>query len=93
MLEVMAGPHPLDHTTLEAWPAPYLRRLHEGIAGRRIAFSADLGHARVDPEVAELVRERRRAVRRRRRGTAGGGDAALGAGRARTSRASSGRRT
>ncbi len=57
MLEVMAGPHPLDHTTLEAWPAPYLRRLHEGIAGRRIAYSADLGHARVDPEVAALVRD------------------------------------
>ena len=56
MMEVMAGPHPLDHTTLEAWPAPYLRRLHEGIAGRRIAFSADLDHARVDPEVAALVR-------------------------------------
>ena len=31
MLEVMAGPHPLDHTTLEAGPADYLRRLHEGI--------------------------------------------------------------
>ncbi len=55
MLEVMAGPHPADHTTLEAWPAPYLRRLHEGISGRRIAYSADLGHARVDPEVAGLV--------------------------------------
>ncbi len=56
MLEIMAGPHPLDHTTLEAWPAPYLRRLDEGIGGRRIAFSPDLGHARVDPEVAALVR-------------------------------------
>jgi len=56
MLEVIAGPHPLDHTTLEAWPAPYLRRLHEGIARRRMAYSADLGHARVDPEVAALVR-------------------------------------
>ena len=56
MLEVMAGPHPLDHTTLEAWPAAYLRRLHEGIAGRRIAYSGDLGHARVDPEVAGLAR-------------------------------------
>jgi aspartyl-tRNA(Asn)/glutamyl-tRNA(Gln) amidotransferase subunit A len=55
MMEVMAGPHPLDHTTLEAWPAPYLARLHEGIARRRIAYSADLGHARVDPEVAALV--------------------------------------
>ncbi len=28
----------------------------EGIGGRRVAFSADLGHARVDPEVAALVR-------------------------------------
>ena len=25
MLEVMAGPHPLDYTTLEAGPADYLR--------------------------------------------------------------------
>ncbi len=56
MLEVMAGPHHADHTTLEAWPAPYSARLHEGVRGRRIAFSADLGHARVDPEVAALVR-------------------------------------
>ena len=55
MLEVMSGPHPLDHTTLEAWPAHYLRRLHEGIQGKRIAFSPDLGHARVDPDVAALV--------------------------------------
>ena len=55
MMEVMSGPHPLDHTTLEAWPADYLRRLHEGIKGKRIAFSPDLGHARVDPDVAALV--------------------------------------
>jgi aspartyl-tRNA(Asn)/glutamyl-tRNA(Gln) amidotransferase subunit A len=56
MLEVMAGPHPLDYTTLEAGPAAYLSRLHEGIKGRRIAYSPDLGHARVDPEVAALVK-------------------------------------
>ena len=56
MLRVMAGPHPLDHTTCEAGPADYLGRLHEGIAGKRIAFSPDLGHARVDPDVAALVR-------------------------------------
>ena len=56
MLEVMAGPHHLDHTTLEAWPAAYAARLHEGIGGRRVAFSADLGHATVDPAVAALVR-------------------------------------
>ncbi len=56
MLEVMAGPHDWDHTSLEAPPAPYLAQLDRGIAGRRIAFSPDLGHARVDPEVAALVR-------------------------------------
>lgn len=53
MLEVMAGPHVLDFTTLEAGPAHYGARLRGGIRGRRIAFSPDLGHARVDPEVAE----------------------------------------
>ena len=57
MLEVMAGPHPLDYTTLEAGPAHYLARLHEGVRGKRIAFSPDLGHARVDPDVAALVRK------------------------------------
>jgi aspartyl-tRNA(Asn)/glutamyl-tRNA(Gln) amidotransferase subunit A len=56
MLEVMAGPHVLDFTTLEAGPAHYGARLREGIKGRRIAFSPDLGHARVDPEVAALVK-------------------------------------
>jgi len=56
MLEVMAGPHPLDHTTLEAGPANYTGRLGEGVKGKRIAYSPDLGHARVDPEVAALVK-------------------------------------
>ena len=57
MLEVMAGPHPLDYTTLEAGPAHYLARLREGIRGKKIAYSPDLGHARVDPDVAALVRK------------------------------------
>ena len=56
MLEVMAGPHWMDHASLEAGPAPYLARLGEGIKGKRVAFSPDLGHARVDPEVAAMVR-------------------------------------
>lgn len=56
LLEVMAGPHPLDHTTLEAGPAGYLGRLQEGVRGKRIAYSADLDLARVDPEVADLVK-------------------------------------
>jgi aspartyl-tRNA(Asn)/glutamyl-tRNA(Gln) amidotransferase subunit A len=54
-LEVMAGPHPLDYSSLEAGPAAYQARLHEGIKGKRIAYSPDLGHARVDSEVAALV--------------------------------------
>ena len=56
MLGVMAGPHHLDHTSLESPPAPYLHLLHAGFRGKRLAFSPDLGHARVDPEVAAAVR-------------------------------------
>ncbi|MBE9603991.1 amidase [Acetobacteraceae bacterium H6797] len=57
MTRVMAGPHPWDHSTLESPPADYPARLHEPPARRwRIAYSPDLGHARVDPEVAALVR-------------------------------------
>ncbi|KUM24060.1 amidase [Mesorhizobium loti] len=56
MLEVMAGPHFLDHSSLEAGPANYLARLRGGVGGKRIAYSPDLGVARVDPEVAELVK-------------------------------------
>jgi aspartyl-tRNA(Asn)/glutamyl-tRNA(Gln) amidotransferase subunit A len=55
-MEVMAGPHPLDFTSLEAGPAAYHTRLHEGIKGKRIAYSPDLGHARVDPDIAALVK-------------------------------------
>ncbi len=55
MLRTMAGPHPWDHTSLEAAPDDYPGKLDGGVAGLKIAFSPDLGHARVDPEVAELV--------------------------------------
>ncbi|MER8836517.1 amidase family protein [Mesorhizobium sp. M0909] len=56
MLEVMAGPHFLDYTSLEVGPANYLALLRDGVKGRRIAYSPDLGVARVDPEVTELVK-------------------------------------
>ena len=36
-------------------PPDYPALLNADIAGCRVAFSADLGHARVDPEVADLV--------------------------------------
>jgi aspartyl-tRNA(Asn)/glutamyl-tRNA(Gln) amidotransferase subunit A len=56
MLQVMAGPHPWDHTTCEAEPPDYVAMLATSLSGKRIAFSPDLGHARVDWEVAALVR-------------------------------------
>ena len=52
----MSGPDPLDHTSCEAKPADYLVRFHDGIRGKRIAYSPDLGHARVDPDIAALAR-------------------------------------
>ncbi len=57
MLQVMAGPHPRDHYSLEAPPADYPALLGEGerLRGARIAWSPDLGHARVDDEVAALA--------------------------------------
>jgi aspartyl-tRNA(Asn)/glutamyl-tRNA(Gln) amidotransferase subunit A len=62
MTRVMAGPHHLDFTTLEAPPADYpvlLRQKPAGTkpGGLKIAYSADLGHARVDPEIATMVRQ------------------------------------
>ncbi len=61
MLRAMAGPHVWDYTSLEA-PAPDYPALLRAASmkGKRIAYSRDLGHARVDPEVAEQVE---RAVR------------------------------
>ncbi len=55
MLKVLAGPHPWDHYSLESEPADYPGRLADGVKGLKIAYSPDLGHARVDPDVAELV--------------------------------------
>ena len=56
MLKVMAGPAPRDHYSLEAPPADYPALLSGGVKGLRVAYSPDLGHARVDPEIAELVK-------------------------------------
>jgi aspartyl-tRNA(Asn)/glutamyl-tRNA(Gln) amidotransferase subunit A len=56
MLQVMAGPHPLDQFSCEMPPARYVERLNEWPRGKKIALSIDLGHARVDPQVRDLVR-------------------------------------
>lgn len=54
MLEVMAAP---DHRDWHAVPVRVdaAAGLEGGVRGLRIAYSATLGHARVDPEVAALV--------------------------------------
>lgn len=56
MLRIMAGPHYLDHTSSESTPPDYLANLHASMKGKRIAFSIDLGHARVDPDVENAIR-------------------------------------
>ncbi len=53
MLSVMGGPDPRDHTSLPTTPRPTVEP--GGLQGLRIAYSPDLGHARVDPEVAAVV--------------------------------------
>jgi aspartyl-tRNA(Asn)/glutamyl-tRNA(Gln) amidotransferase subunit A len=55
MLEAMAGPHVWDYTSLEAPAQDYASNLKADLRGKRIAFSPDLGHARVDADVAALV--------------------------------------
>ena len=53
MFSVMAGPDPSDIMTLgETFPPEVPEG---GLRGLRIAYSPDLGHARVDPDVAAAV--------------------------------------
>lgn len=54
MLDVMVGEDPDDFTSLPKPAFSYYERLKEKPSIQRIAYSADLGHARVDPEVAEI---------------------------------------
>jgi aspartyl-tRNA(Asn)/glutamyl-tRNA(Gln) amidotransferase subunit A len=56
MLKVLAGHHTLDHLSSGAPVPDYPALLGGDITGMRIAYSPDLGHARVDPDVAGLVR-------------------------------------
>jgi aspartyl-tRNA(Asn)/glutamyl-tRNA(Gln) amidotransferase subunit A len=57
MTVAMAGPDDRDQSSLEAPPADYLGALDAGIAGLRAAYSPDLGYLRVDPEVAQTVKQ------------------------------------
>ena len=54
MLDAIAGPDDRDRYSLPAAGRSFLAACEEGIAGLSVAWSPDLGYARVDPEVADL---------------------------------------
>lgn len=58
LLDVMAGPDARDRTCLPAPPVSYVDALEQtDLSGLRVAWSADLGFAVVDPEVATLCEQ------------------------------------
>jgi len=54
MLDAIAGPDDRDRHSLPAAGRSYLEACEGGIAGLSMAWSPDLGYARLDPEVADL---------------------------------------
>jgi len=55
MLNAISGPDPRDPHCLPASGEDYVAACDGGIAGLRIAYSPDLGYAKVTPEVARIV--------------------------------------
>ena len=55
LLDVIAQPDARDWQQLPPFAGSFGAGLEDGVAGLRIAFSPDLGHATVDPEVASSV--------------------------------------
>ncbi len=57
MLDVLTGFDARDWSALPTPQASFLDRLDYGVEGLRVAFSADLGYVRNDPQVDRLVRD------------------------------------
>ncbi len=57
MLNVLAQPDARDWHALDYEPRDWRTGLEHGVQGMCIAFSPDLGYAKVDPEVAAIVRQ------------------------------------
>jgi len=55
LLDVMAEPDARDWVALPPPTTSFLAGLEDGVEGLRIAFSPELGHVQVDPEVAGAV--------------------------------------
>ncbi|WP_242909501.1 amidase [Actinomadura terrae] len=62
LLDVLAGPDPRDPFALGPLATPYTDELGRDVTGVTAAFSPDLGHARVDPEIAAAVASAARAL-------------------------------
>jgi len=57
MLNVLSLPDARDWHALPHDPRDYRVGLEDGVKGLRIAYSADLGYAKVEPEIAALVKK------------------------------------
>ncbi len=57
MLDVLAGPDDRDAGSLPSTGGSYLAACEEPITGWNVAWTPDLGYARVDPEVARITEE------------------------------------
>ena len=57
MLTVMSEPDPKDWYALPEQNCDWRKSMDQTVRGWRIAYSPDLGHAKVDPEIAKLVKE------------------------------------
>lgn len=55
LLDVIAGPDERDRLSLPAGQADYLAACDGDVRGLRVAWSADLGYAAVDPEVRAIA--------------------------------------
>ena len=55
LLQVLSGPDPRDPTSMRETPPDFMADLDGGVNGWRIAWSADLGYAAVDPEVVRVT--------------------------------------
>lgn len=55
LMSVLAGPDPRDRHSIPAGDVDWSTATESGIAGLRVAFSADWGYLAVDPEVRDIV--------------------------------------
>ncbi len=63
MLDIIAGPDGLDRHSLPPFGSTFSGSMRGSLKGTKVAWSPDLGHATVDPEVLEITGKAIRAFR------------------------------